>query len=155
MQRAILCIFAVFFCSEVALGAELPREQGEKDRTSYSLGYQIGGDFQQQQMELHAEAFLQGLEDALAAAKPQLSPEKMHTTLADLKSRIVAEKKRQQLAALQKYRDEGRTFMAQNAKKEGVTVLPSGSAVQGYPAGDGENPGAQRPGDRALPGHPH
>jgi len=141
MQRAILFIFISFFLCEVALGNEEPEVKGEKDRASYSLGYQIGGDLRQQQMEWSADAFLKGVEDALSAAKSQLSPEEMRTILREMKGKIVAEQKQQQQATVEEYRAEGRSFLAENAKREGITVLPSGLQYKVIRPGTGKTPG--------------
>lgn len=141
MRCALLYVFLSFLCCATALGDEAPGVKGEKDRTSYSLGFQIGGDLQQQQMELNAEAFLKGVEDALSNAKPQLSPEEMRATLLEVKNKILAAQKQQQATAEQ-YSNEGRTFLAQNARKEGVTVLPSGLQYKVIRPGTGKIPGA-------------
>ena len=45
-------------------------------RISYSLGYQIGGDFKRQGVEMNAEAVVKGIEDALSGAEPLMPPRK-------------------------------------------------------------------------------
>lgn len=143
MQRALLFVLVSFFFCAAALGDEAPGVTGEKDETSYSLGYQIGGDLQQQQTEVNADAFLKGVEDALSNAKPRLSPEEMRSTLLALKNKILARQKEQPLATAEQYRNEGRTFLAQNAKQEGVTVLPSGLQYKVIRPGTGKIPGVE------------
>jgi FKBP-type peptidyl-prolyl cis-trans isomerase FklB len=142
MRRAVLFIFVscCFFCGVVS-GDELPGVTGEKDRASYSLGYQIGGDLQQQQIELNGEAFLKGVEDALSTTKPKLSPEEMQAILKEVKGKIVANQKQQQQANVEEYRAEGRAFLEQNAKREGVIVLPSGLQYKVIRPGTGKTPG--------------
>jgi FKBP-type peptidyl-prolyl cis-trans isomerase FklB len=126
-------------------GIPVPKE--EKDRVSYSVGYQIGGDFKQQGTDIDPDAFLKGFEDALSASEPQLSPDEMDSTLRKMKGKILAEQRKQKKAVVEKYRGEGREFLAQNARKEGVVVLPSGLQYKVLREGTGRTPG---PNDRVT-----
>ena len=119
----------------------------EKDRVSYSVGYQIGGDFKQQRTDIDPDAFLKGIEDALAEAEPPLSPEEMRAILQEMKAKILAGQRQQKQTAVEQYRGEGREFLAANAKKEGVVVLPSGLQYKILREGTGRTPG---PDDRVT-----
>jgi FKBP-type peptidyl-prolyl cis-trans isomerase FklB len=74
----------------------------------------------------------------------------MGALLKDLKGRINADLRenakerfeRKKKEAQQK-RDEGRTFMAQNADRKGVKTLPSGLQYRVIKQGSGRKPGAQ------------
>jgi FKBP-type peptidyl-prolyl cis-trans isomerase FklB len=125
----------------VCLASEKPRSIEEKDRVSYSLGYRAGGDFKQQILDVDPQAFLQGVEDAMAEAKPQLSQEEMRSILLELRKKILADKQRQRVAAVNRYIREGQEFLAENAKKEGVVTLPSGVQYKVIRKGDGRQPG--------------
>ena len=141
-------------CLTVVSGAVPAEEQSKSGETSdhinYSLGYQIGADFKRQGVELNAEALMRGLNDAGAGSGPALDEAEMGALLKDLKGRINADLRenakerfeRKKREAQQK-RDEGRTFMAQNADKEGVKTLPSGLQYRIIKKGDGRKPGAQ------------
>ena len=82
-------ILATTGAAGTALAAEPLNFEAETTRINYSLGYQIGGDFKRQNVELSAEAVVQGIEDALADAEPKMSPEEIRTTLTQLKQKIV------------------------------------------------------------------
>lgn len=58
---------------------------------NYSLGYQIGGDFERQGVAMDAAAVVQGITDALAQTKPKMSPADMRQTLSELKRKVVIE----------------------------------------------------------------
>jgi FKBP-type peptidyl-prolyl cis-trans isomerase FklB len=64
----------------------------------------------------------------------------MENTLKTLKQRIDAEQKEQRLSQLEKYRGEGRGFLAANAKSEGVVTLPSGLQYRILQEGLGPKP---------------
>jgi FKBP-type peptidyl-prolyl cis-trans isomerase FklB len=88
-----------------------------------------------------------GVADALAGTAPLLAPDDMRRTLLELKrkikSREIAEGRKQQ--AEEHAKDEA--FLAENAKKEGVVVLPSGLQYKILKAGSGRQPA---PGDQVT-----
>ena len=45
----------------------------ENEKTSYSVGYQIGGDFKAQGVELDPDSLVQGIRDALTKKEPSAS----------------------------------------------------------------------------------
>lgn len=105
----------------------------EAETVSYSVGYQVGGDFQRQGWELNSDALVQGIRDAIDNVEPRLSPDEMNSILMNLKKKLVAE---QQLTAKQ----ENVAFLAENAKKAGVVVLPSGVQYLVLKEGSGKRP---------------
>jgi FKBP-type peptidyl-prolyl cis-trans isomerase FklB len=134
-------LMTLLLTSTGGLAAEAPVLKDDAARINYSVGYQIGGDFKKQNVPLDRDALVRGLEDALAeTASPLLSPEEMRATLVDLKKRIVAEQDRQNMAAVEKYRGEGREFLAANARKAGVVTLPSGLQYKILTEGGGRQP---------------
>jgi len=142
MKYLLMSIFIAMFFFGVCFAGEKPVLKNEDDKISYSVGYQIGGDFKQQRMEIDPEAFLKGIEDALAEVEPPLSPEEVRATLLEMKSKILAEQRQQKQAAVEQYRGEGREFLAENAKKEGVVTLPSALQYKVLREGTGKTPGA-------------
>jgi len=121
-----------------AEGAQL---DDESSRISYSLGYQIGGDFKRQGVEMNAEAVVQGIEDALAGAEPKMPTAEMQQTLIGLKQKIVAEQRARKQETELQYKAEGEKFMQENAKKEGVVTTESGLQYKMISEGTGESPG--------------
>jgi FKBP-type peptidyl-prolyl cis-trans isomerase FklB len=147
MKRLVTLVFILFFSCGVSLAGEKPALKEERDRVSYSVGYQIGGDFKQQRTDIDPDAFLKGIQDALAEAEPPLNPEEMRAILQEMKAKILAEQRQQKQTAVEQYRGEGREFLAANAKKEGVITLPSGLQYKILREGTGRTPG---PDDRVI-----
>lgn len=111
-------------------------------RTNYSLGYQIGGDFKRQGIEMDADAIAQGIADALAGGEPQMSAAEMQETLVALKQQVTQfERAQKQLREVQLL-DEGKAYMAANAKKPGVMTTSSGLQYRIIDAGSGAVPQA-------------
>jgi FKBP-type peptidyl-prolyl cis-trans isomerase FklB len=115
------------------------------DKINYSLGHQIGKDLKRQDRQIVPQAFLKGVEDALAETEPQLSYEEMTNILQGLKKNLLreqqAKQRQKQRRTKEAYRGEGREFLAQNAKKEGIITLPSGLQYKVIKAGSGKSPG--------------
>lgn len=125
----------------IGLAAGKTELKSEAEKINYSVGYQIGGDFQAQKIELAPEVFVQGIRDALDKKnQPLLTQDEMNKTLMDLKAKLVAEEKQQLQQAVAQSRNASETFLKENAKKEGVTVLPSGVQYKILAAGSGAKP---------------
>ena len=126
----------------------------ETARINYSLGYQIGGDFKRQGVEMNTAAIVKGIEDAISGAEPLMQPEDMRTTLMELKRKIVAEQKAKAAEQEQKMVEAGKKFMEENAKQPGVVTTASGLQYQIVEAGKGKTPSPTDQVTRELPGHP-
>jgi len=91
------CISLVVIASILFTGAstagELADSGSEKQKLSYSVGYQVGGDFRRLGLPIDAELVVRGVVDALASAKPLMTPDEMRQTLTDLKRQAAAVEK--------------------------------------------------------------
>lgn len=114
----------------------------EKNRISYSVGYQVGGDFRRQGMDINPEILVRGVQDALNEVEPAMSKEEMRQTLVDLQKRITAANEENKRTQAEKNLTEGKNFLSANASKDGVTVLPSGLQYLILTEGEGAPPKA-------------
>jgi FKBP-type peptidyl-prolyl cis-trans isomerase FklB len=130
----------------LALGAckteEDPQLKDENDRVNYSLGHQIGGDFKRQGVEVRPKLVVKGIEDALSGSEPLMTLEEMKQTLMDLRKRIVTAQREERQQAAQDNLAEGKAFLEENAKKEGIKTLDSGLQYKVIQEGTGATPGA-------------
>jgi FKBP-type peptidyl-prolyl cis-trans isomerase FklB len=97
----------------------------------YSLGYELGEDMKQQQLELKQDIILQGINDALAGSEPLFGIDVQRQAIASLQAQR-AERNLQQAEA----------FLAENKTKDGITTLASGLQYKVITVGDGKTPGA-------------
>jgi FKBP-type peptidyl-prolyl cis-trans isomerase len=114
----------------------------DNDKINYSLGYQIGGDFKRQEVELNPQAVVQGIEDALAGTEPLMTSDEMRTTLVELKKRIMTAQREKAAQAAAQNLEAAEAFMAENTSKEGVKTLPSGLQYKVIQEGSGATPAA-------------
>jgi FKBP-type peptidyl-prolyl cis-trans isomerase FklB len=123
-------------CAEDALKLDT-----ENARINYSLGYQIGGDFKRQNVELNPEAVVKGMQDALSGSEPMMSPQDMNAMLMELKRKVVAEQQKQRRESELQMVAAGKKFLEENATKPGVITTASGLQYKILEPGSGKNPG--------------
>jgi FKBP-type peptidyl-prolyl cis-trans isomerase FklB len=113
----------------------------DKDKVSYALGTQIGQTLKQAEAEVSLDLLRRGVEDVLANREPALAPEEIQRVMFAFQQAAML--KRQQRMAQQAgvNKTEGAAFLAENAKKDGVVVLPSGLQYKVITEGTGETPG--------------
>ena len=94
MRRLSLLVFALGLLPGASLAGESPDRGDEKQKLSYSVGYQVGGDFTRLGLPIDAELVVQGVVDALAGSEPLMTPDEMQQTLTELKRQAAAAEKR-------------------------------------------------------------
>ncbi len=106
------------------------------DKFSYGLGMGIGQNLLSMGVKnLNVEDFVKALNDVLSGAKTEISHSEAQSVVNDHFRQLAEEAYAQNKAA-------GEAFLAGNAKKEGVTVLPSGLQYEVLVAGNGKKPSA-------------
>jgi FKBP-type peptidyl-prolyl cis-trans isomerase FklB len=116
--------------------------ESDDAKVNYSIGYQIGNDFQHQGVPLEPDALVDGIRDAIGGNEAKLSEEERHATLAALQTRMHAAQQADQKAAADKNLAAAKAFLAENGAKEGVTTLPSGLQYKVLTEGTGPKPTA-------------
>jgi FKBP-type peptidyl-prolyl cis-trans isomerase FklB len=108
----------------------------DKQKFSYTAGYQIGQNLKRQNLDLDSKAFSQGAQDAIANAKPRLKPEEMQAAIQAQQKKDMEK----QAAVAKKSLDAGQAFLEANKKKDGVVTLPSGLQYKVVTEGKGKQP---------------
>jgi FKBP-type peptidyl-prolyl cis-trans isomerase len=144
MKRLILLV--VLFLSLFSLPslAEEPvMLEDENARINYSVGYQVGGDFRRQGIDLDPEVVAKGIEDALSGSKPLLTPVEMRKELSELQLRASAKQKALVQQAAQEQLLASQAFLEANKAEEGVQVTASGLQYKVIREGSGRTPSSQ------------
>ena len=106
------------------------------DKFSYGLGMGIGQNLLSMGVNnMNIEDFVKALKDVLSGAKTEMSHSEAQQVVNE-HFRKLAE------AAYEQNKASGEAFLAANAKKEGVTVLPSGLQYEVITEGNGKKPSA-------------
>lgn len=113
----------------------------ESARMHYALGYQLGRDLAA--VEPRPQDLLRGIEDGRTGAKPKLSDQELNAALTALQEKVGAQRAKEQAATAEKALASGKTYLAANAKKPGVTTTPSGLQYRIVTPGTGRTPGPE------------
>jgi len=116
----------------------IPKTDVEK--LSYAIGANIGRDFRTQKMEIVPEVLAVGLKDALAGEELALTENELREAMTTLRTRMMAKQRIQDTERGKINVEEGKAFLAENAKKKGVVTLPSGLQYKIITKGDGPSP---------------
>lgn len=122
--------------------AETVTLDDEAARLGYSLGYQIGGDFKRQGVEMDGDAVIKGMRDAISETAPMMSPKEMHATLISLKRKLVEEQRAREREAEIKNIADDKKFLEENGRKPGVITTKSGLQYKILSKGKGNAPAA-------------
>ena len=108
-----------------------------EQHASYGVGRQMGEQLAANPFEgIDISAVQAGLADAFSGKESQVSMEDLQTAFTEISRRLQAE----QEAAAENATAEADAFLADNAKRDGVTVTESGLQYEVLVQGDGEKP---------------
>lgn len=119
-------------------------------KLSYAIGADFGTNFKAQGIGIDANAFSQGLNDALAGKDLQMTQEQRQQVIKEFQQKLMAKQKEKMAEKIKQLKQKaeenkkrGDAFLAANAKKKGVVSLPSGLQYKIIAAGKGNKPTAQ------------
>ncbi|MAY15255.1 MULTISPECIES: FKBP-type peptidyl-prolyl cis-trans isomerase [Oceanospirillaceae] len=92
------------------------------DQASYGVGLNIGRQLSREEVDMNADAIAAGIKDALANAEPRIGEDVIKAAF----DKIREEQTMKQEALNDAAAKAGQDFLAENAKREGVTVTESG-----------------------------
>jgi FKBP-type peptidyl-prolyl cis-trans isomerase len=108
----------------------------DEEKAGYAIGLQIGA--RMQGANLDSNAIAAGIRDAVSGAKPQLTDEEMQAAVTAVQKKMQNAEEQAQAANAK----AGETFLADNAKKPGVTTTASGLQYKVNASGKGKTPKA-------------
>jgi FKBP-type peptidyl-prolyl cis-trans isomerase FklB len=136
-SRVIVVLGILFLVSQVGAQEKLVLKN-QKEKVSYMIGIDIGGNLKKQSIDIDPNILLKGVQDGLAGSKSLLTDQEIQETMIALKKDIMA--KREEIA--KKNKADGEAFLAENKKKEGVKTLPSGLQYKVIKEGTDKKPKA-------------
>jgi len=114
----------------------------QKSKASYAIGMNMGTSLRKQSVDVDPNVVAQGLKDAMAGGKLQLTDEEAHAALAQLQTEVRAQQEAKAKAAGELNKKDGDAFLAANKAKPGVVTLPSGLQYKILTPGTGPKPTA-------------
>jgi FKBP-type peptidyl-prolyl cis-trans isomerase FklB len=142
MRYLLTIIISIGFLFSICLAEEKVELKDQKDKESYSLGYQFGQNLKIRGVDLDLEVYTSGIRDALGGKEPLVSREEIRATISELQKRTAAARQKELKEMAAKNLEESKKFLAENQKKEGVKTLPSGLQYKIMTEGSGKTPKA-------------
>jgi len=140
----IAALSLVLFAGQAV--AEEKKQMSEKEKLSYSLGFteggRVAGFLKSQDVGVETDTVIEGFKAGISGAKPVLAEQEIQQTIDGLQKSVAAKQAERFKEAAAKNKEAGAKFLAENAKKEGVVVLPSGLQYRIIKAGTGPMPKA-------------
>jgi len=152
MKRNILIAVAVgtvlVGCNQQAAESSEPAKAAamvldtEEKRVSYGMGSGLGQRIKQETFAINVDAFSQGVRDAVEGNEPLMNQEEIMKEMQSFqqKQQEAATAKAEQVGVANL--EQGKTYLAENAKAEGVTTTDSGLQYKVITAGSGAIPAA-------------
>lgn len=142
MKIKSLCLSMALTLLGAAATAQTPASPFKTplEATGYAVGADMVRNFKAQGVTFDVEQVIRGLRDASSGAKLAMSDAEVKRLVSELESEVrtkMANARKQEAEANLK---AGAEFLAANAKKPGVTTLPSGLQYLVLKAGEGRKP---------------
>lgn len=125
--------------STAAPAGEVALDTSER-RLSYGIAYGLGQRMLADGVPLDSAAFAVGLEDSLAGTEAKLTQEEIATEMQAYQAAATAKSQKAQSAQGEANLATSATFLAENAKKDGVKITESGLQYEIIEAGKGAKP---------------
>ena len=134
-SRVIVMLGILFLVSQVNAEENLVLKN-QKEKVSYIIGMDIGGNLKKQSIDIDPNILLKGIQVGLAGAKSLLTDQETQETMVAFRREMMA--KQEEIA--KKNKVDGEAFLGENKKKEGVKTLPSGLQYKVIKAGTDKKP---------------
>ena len=125
----------IFFCTFIT-STNAVKIETDQEKLSYSMGIFFGQTVIRQEMEIDIPAFMQAVEDVLNKNEKKISDEEMRKIINTYQKKEQDDR----IAKSDNDKSDGKKFLAENKKREGVTVLPSGLQYKIIENSEGEKP---------------
>lgn len=116
--------------------------KNEKDKVSYSIGLNIGGNFKSQSVDINPDILIKGIKDALSGSKPLMTEKEIQETMTAFQKEITAKQAERTKSLAETNKKEGEAFLAANKGKDGVKTTSSGLQYKIIKDGNGQTPKA-------------
>jgi FKBP-type peptidyl-prolyl cis-trans isomerase FklB len=116
------------------------KPSSKKERFSYAVGMQIGGDFGNKEIEIDFDQFAEGVQTAYLSRERLMDEKESKGILDEIWKEYQERERAKRNTAAEVTKKEGAEYLAANLKKPGVKSTASGLQYRVMKAGQGESP---------------
>src|SRR4030065_2032010 len=95
MKHVLATILSISFLFSVCYADEKLELKDQKDKESYSLGYQFGQNLKSQGVDINLDIYTSGIRDALGGKDSLMSQEEIRATIEELQKRVMAARQKE------------------------------------------------------------
>ena len=117
MKYFLITLLSVAFLSSACYADEELNLKDQKDKESYSLGYQFGQNLKSQGVEINLDIYTSGIRDALGGKDSLMSQEEIRATMEELQKRVMAARQKELKEKAEKNLSESKAFLEENKKE--------------------------------------
>lgn len=143
MRLLNLVFFGVAFLAAaplVSADGPVPGPMVQKEKESYSMGYEIGLSIKNGGIQADFAKLMQGMRDAVEGKEPRLGLTEIKNQVAALKKRVREYELRKIQEQIVRNAEESEKFLEANRKKAGIRTTESGLQYKILKDGAGNNP---------------
>lgn len=140
MKSLFLALLGMALLAAPAFAADKAPFKSDKEKVSYTIGYNFGDRMKRDGLDIDQKAFAQGIKDGLEGKQPLMSDKERQEAIARLRQEIMQKRAKEQQAQAAKNQKAGAAFLAQYKKKPGVKSTKSGLYYRVLRAGKGKRP---------------
>jgi len=138
----LMMLACISGCTSSGIKTDKIKIETYMDTVSYIIGLDYGGGIREEQIDVNPDAIFKGLADGLSG-KSLLSEDDKEQIIDDFNQILANRLEEEAMELLEKNKEEGKTFMEENLREEGVVELPSGLQYKILKSGSGPKPGLQ------------
>jgi len=129
MKLKLILAVCMVLTASVVFAEDKLELKTQKDKLGYAIGVDIGNSFKKSEMDIDPDILVRGIKDILAGRTPLMTDLEIREILMAAQLDIQA-----------KRIEKNKAFLAENKKKQGVKVLPSGLQYKVITEGKGKKP---------------
>lgn len=114
--------------------------ESQREKMSYVIGRQVGGDFKNQGMDIDTGLFLEGLDSVFKNEESKLSQEESLEVLKEFQKDLQDKKLAAQARISQANKELAKAFFDENSAKDGVVTTETGLQYKVIESGTGATP---------------
>lgn len=112
---------------------EKPAVKTDKESISYAIGMNIGTSIKRQSIDVDVDVMSKAVKDVVAGSPTKFTEQEAQQIMMEMNNQLRAKREEERKQLGEKNKKEGATFLAENAKKEGVKIhqvkLPDGQTA--------------------------
>lgn len=135
-----LFLTAMLILNGFVMAQDAPILKTQQDKINYGIGVGVARNFKAQGLNVDLDLVIRGMRDTLSGTALLMTEEDLAKVMYAFQQEMQQKQAQARKLTAENNKKEGDAFLAENAKREGVTVLPSGLQYKILKAGDGKIP---------------